>query len=42
MRRQQELYLRTPMERAIELASWLRNEIDTMRLRLNAEQIELR
>jgi hypothetical protein len=40
--KQQELYTNTSMERAIELTAWLRHEIDTMRLRIRAEQIELR
>jgi hypothetical protein len=40
--KQKELYEETSVERAIELASWLRNEIDTMRLRMKAEWQELR
>ena len=39
--RQQELYKRTDMERAIELTSWLRDEMDNMRLRIKAEQLEI-
>jgi hypothetical protein len=42
MIKQKELYKETSVERAIELASWLRNEIDAMRLRIKAEQLELR
>jgi hypothetical protein len=38
---QGELYKKTDTERAIELISWLRHEIDTMRLRLKAEQLEI-
>lgn len=39
--RQQELYKRTDMERVIELTSWLRDEMDNMRLRIKAEQLEI-
>jgi hypothetical protein len=39
---QGELYKKTDMERAIELTSWLRHEIDTMRLRIKAERMEIR
>jgi hypothetical protein len=42
MRGQHELYTKTPMERAIELTAWLRHEIDTIRLRIKAEQMEIR
>jgi hypothetical protein len=38
---QQELYKRTDMERVIELTSWLRDEMDNMRLRIKAEQLEI-
>jgi hypothetical protein len=39
--KQGELYIKTDMERAIELTAWLRHEIDTMRLKLKAEQLEI-
>ena len=39
--RQQELYKRTDMERVIEPTSWLRDEMDNMRLRIKAEQLEI-
>jgi hypothetical protein len=39
--KQGELYKKTDTERAIELTAWLRNEIDTMRLRLKTEQLEI-
>ncbi|MHB9292662.1 hypothetical protein Holit_01764 [Hollandina sp. SP2] len=40
--KQKELYKRTSIERASELAAWLKHEINAMRLRFNAEQLEIR
>jgi hypothetical protein len=40
--KQPELYTKTSIERAIELTAWLRDELDTMRLRIREEQGELR
>jgi hypothetical protein len=39
--KQGELYKKTDTERVIELTAWLWNEIDTMRLRLKTEQLEI-
>jgi hypothetical protein len=40
--KQKELYKETSIERAIELTSWLRNEIDVMRMKIKSELQELK
>ena len=39
--KQRELFAKTSMERAVELTAWLRHEINNMRMRIRAEQMEL-